>query len=89
MMTERKWTPGPLVYQDDHLKPKYGVIQNADGKSVADMRFKAGKEYVSLFAAAPDLYEALEEAADPINGYLHGPALERARAALAKARGES
>lgn len=42
-----------------------------------------------LIAAAPDLLEVLEEAADPLSGYLYGPVLDRARVAIAKAKGTS
>ena len=50
--------------------------------------YHAGYNQALIDTAAPELYEALEEACDPINGYLYGPALDRARAALSKARGE-
>lgn len=86
---EKKWTPWPLSYQGDNRKTKYGVIQDANGKSVADLRFKSGNEYVSLFTSAPDLYEALESAVmyqpqdDSCEPWVHA-----ARAALARARGE-
>ena len=91
-MSEEKHTPGPWQacdvgdYSDydgrcrvilgDELR--IAVILGDHDESAANAR---------LMAAAPDLLASLEEACDPLSGYLYGPALDRARAAIAKAKG--
>ncbi len=100
-MTERKWTPGPWAL---HMLPPEESMMGQEGEwnisaQEDDMLF--GKTpyypYVSdniadahLIAAAPDLYEALDNLLKCHEGeggtkYHAG---DIARAALAKARGE-
>jgi len=98
MGNENKWTPGPWYVgaPDDcyciaevgsrAVYPVAGrVYQNADSDE-ADAH---------LIAAAPELYEALDELADLMQGVIEGDyrpdsfTLQIARAALAKARGET
>jgi hypothetical protein len=83
-MTERKWTPGPWsIGSDLTFGPNgwgVGVIVAANtGDTIADAH---------LIAAAPDLYEALDalyESDTPPDFELW----MKAKAALAKARGEA
>ena len=96
-----KHTPGPWVVLIDHLgENEIEIVGNAGTHSVpvADIMLDEHTTFAPplaeamanarLIASAPDLLEVLEEASDPINGYLHGPLLDRARAAIAKARGQ-
>ena len=46
-------------------------------------------KYARLFAASPDLYEALKDCVEALSYTEAGPRIDAARAALAKARGES
>jgi hypothetical protein len=92
------FTPGPwmILFDDDEIE----IISNAGSRSVpvADIMLDEHTTFAPpmiearanarLICAAPDLLAALIEASDPIGGYMHGPALERARAAIAKARGK-
>ena len=80
-MTDPKWTPGPWSADEFEIRSADRVICEA---------FQ-GEEDATLIAAAPELYEAL-------NNIVGSMALEfgddceeviAARAALAKARGES
>lgn len=89
-----EWTPGPWEAVNER------DVDTADGKCIAIMgvgvdEFEANAH---LIAAAPDLYEALEkilrECGDEMSdGYLanfvHSDKASVARAALAKARGET
>lgn len=85
-MTDTKFTPGPWrrgqtgnlrIYGPDGMGEHSGVV--------AEVKSKNGHQTANahLIAAAPDLYEALEEVI-AATGYSNG----KARAALAKARGE-
>ncbi len=89
------WTPGPYARLGQSAQ-----IVNAAGRTIghADTQFQDAQQAeatTDLFAAAPELYEALEQAVDFIDGYVaEVPPRARARmfqtwnAALAKARGE-
>lgn len=83
-----RWTPGPWEYHSLSAS----VIQSGDpdGNSVC---LEAGDADGHLIAAAPELYEALEgllEMTDDDQWGAEAEAAQRvARAALAKARGES
>ena len=91
---ERKWTPGPwLVSKEFTLKAfKAGVtLRLWSSRKCADAD-------AHLIAAAPDLYEALEQARDTIRELINARSSEAEgsdedwvggiNAALAKARGE-
>ena len=102
-----KFTPGPwrveegtfLVWADSDAREFDIPIVRCKreyrhwGRRMPDEEHEAN---VRLIAAAPDMYEALEEARQLINGDLVGVEWKRAcqdfmrhsRAALAKARGE-
>ena len=103
-MSERKWTPGPWKWADD--RDKTGLIyltgvliaEHTDGTPWGDDMDRANAH---LIAAAPELYEALEEIRDmlwsrpdisdrlrPLMGFAEEATNQKARAALAKARGE-
>jgi hypothetical protein len=88
--SEVKWSPGPwwvVVDENEVMSSNGGNIADC-WSAFAGIDDDEATANAHLIAAAPDLYEALAEAADPLSGYLCGPALDRARAALAKARGE-
>ena len=94
-----QFTKGP--WKPDWKKP--GIlrgIDGANGNSVIMTEEYAGTSWIdvgnwrdiSLIAAAPDLYEALNELASILDGDIRTyvqEALERANAVLAKARGEA
>jgi len=90
-----KWTPGPWVAALDHNSRPIvwgpGTWQIADCWHTPDGK---GWANARLIAAAPELYEALEEmtalASGPTGGVsaqMKRDILAKARAALAKARG--
>lgn len=91
-MTERKWTSGPWVVQDETL---YGTDFGYT-VPLMDLSFYAENERyeddANLISAAPDLYEALEDAVDALkygSDYSESNwVVLTANAALAKARGE-
>lgn len=93
-MTELKATPGP--WRESQVASDVMEIVGADYSTVCDLYFMDEHEIANchLIAAAPELYEALDSC---LFGYgasegqtdLDDPNWrERARAALAKARGE-
>lgn len=99
MSAAPKFTPGPwaLGFHDavpaDGVERKGVAFVNAGETCVAKTD---GLSYLSnahFIAAAPDLYAALEALVaviEEINGYPDGdPMFDNAKAALAKARGES
>lgn len=89
-MSKQKFTPGPW-YVDEYVD---AVFICTDNFNIAEMM---PKETASayLIAAAPDLYAALEEllcSAELLEGtdpYDWSKDITKARAALAKARGET
>jgi hypothetical protein len=77
---EVKWTPGP--WEVDGSKVCYDLDGTKD--NICNTVWQEANAH--LIAAAPDLYEALAEIMDwVVNDH---PASVKARAALAKARGE-
>lgn len=99
-MSEPKWTPGPWrVMEPVALDYRAPLIYGADQKSlVANAEGGGPRRAVAapearanafLIAAAPELYEALEECLREHGGFtIKGECERRAVAALAKARGE-
>ena len=84
-----KFTPGPWSVCADRA-----YVDGPDGKVVAHCCYERhpSEEYANadLIAAAPDLYEALEAfIAGADTGYISVDVDKFARAALARARGES
>ena len=97
-MSECKWTPGPWVVE-------YNLATGCNQVAAFE---KSGNRCLqvtvnshnrcqdeALIAAAPELYDALDELADLMQGVIEGDykpdslTLQVAKAALAKARGES
>lgn len=105
-MSETKWTPGNWSVTEwrDEDEDMAGFKVAVDGYLVPtctyDGEYEEAKANVTLWSAAPDLYEALEEVlrhasfppqemqADPDEPFPAHSAVIKARAALAKARGE-
>lgn len=90
-ITPGPWRKGERVSYggDTHGFPIYF---NDDGEQVADYVYTEAD--ADLIVAAPDLLEALESAEMALLGYTHKneitlSALYKARAAIAKARGEA
>ena len=102
--TDSKWTPGPWEYQEKSDAYTH-IVRAAGNRFICSMGQSMKPEYEAnarLIAAAPEMAEALKALADECAEYvrinnLHSndgsPAtthsMRRARAALAKARGES
>ena len=98
-MSERKWTPGKWsVYEDERETYWPGIDagrtsivvwgDQQENNGVQGDTLEEAKANAHLIAAAPDLYEAL----DRLVRYINAPSTEAylsARAALAKARGET
>lgn len=93
-----KWTPGPWTHYDDSKNPQHRHVIASRGKTVAHIYCTRGDETPDaanalLIAAAPDMYEALSCMFDrwepDSDGGQDRLMWERARAALAKARGEA
>ncbi len=94
-MRKQKWTPGPW------LRGKHGSIKDANGEIVeaTGLALVTGYRNASdpafanaqLIAAAPELYEVLDMMAVicPSETKHERECLKKARATLAKARGES
>lgn len=87
-MTERKWTP---MIDEEYMEAN---IVEGDGNIIATIFMdNRTPEHAHLIAAAPDLYEALENAVDALkygSDYSESNwVVLAANAALAKARGES
>ena len=96
-MSETKWTSGP--YKPKFIRGEgtsWWVVTDLAGYEIAEVSYTAGSAEAHLFAAAPELYEALEIITKLERGDLVGRefkkamslALRQADAALAKARGE-
>ena len=98
-MSEKKFTPGPwVVYR--HL-PTDVVVSKSGECSLATLDCGCGdrktrRANAHLIAAAPELYKALEEMSSCLSDIISGndwgaveEYLDDARAALAKARGET
>jgi hypothetical protein len=91
-MSDKTFTPGPWTLYDDSNDGKTNRIEIvAIGKTVARIYHSVPDEDLPnamLIAAAPELYSALQEIID--TEWIGGKGgFVKARAALAKARGES
>lgn len=90
-------TPGP--WRVDAITNSLGTIETADGVSIGqafqvrphrdDLHSIERKANARLMAAAPDLLAALEEAIEYIPARDRSVLIAKARAAIAKATGES
>lgn len=90
-MSEAKFTKGPWSYGGSVEQVWGGVIESS-GYHVASAHGKNDDECkanASLIAAAPDLYKALELAANSSGfQYMFSDTRDKINAALSKARGE-
>lgn len=90
-MTE-KWTPGPWIAVNGYVRSHTSIeaIKAVGKKSraVADCRLANGLNDAHLIAAAPDMVQLLIEAVLDENAANTHEWGVRARATLAKARGE-
>lgn len=93
-MSETKHTPGPWgMFRKVGRNMRWHIRAGGyDGTEIVSLT-QAQEADACLIAAAPELYEALDSAVSAlmIAAELHPglkPALDKARAALAKARGE-
>ena len=98
---ETKWTKGPWCVEDPETDERPGwswisavvpgwyglaeVVTRMDGDTEDS---PVGRANANLIAAAPDLYEALCETLEIARRNEAGDYVQRAEAALAKARGE-
>ncbi len=99
MTDQPKWTPGPWRYDRTNGSPTTGehMIAGAKPGYLAEVRDCGSGDVranTHLIAAAPDLYAALEKALNFITNTESEmgetlPCGDAARAALAKARGET
>lgn len=80
---ERKWTPGPWVVNRER------GIRGAGGECVASTYCAGPVDDAHLIAAAPDLYEALEDLAADMIVHMDDLTIAVVHNALAKARGEA
>ena len=103
-MSEVKWAPEPLDVDEDYRPGmawnRHLVLARNRDMRIAFManftpRHDAAERWANLLAAAPELYEALVDCAaalERVDTLRHldpeFPALDKARAALAKARVE-
>lgn len=87
----KNWTKGPWgAGRYGGSKEDNWFVRSADGQKVAGRGGPPISEaHAKLFAASPDLYDALEETLAIAERNEQGGFAVRARAALAKARGES
>lgn len=85
-MTETRFKNTPWkVYANDFTN---AWISNSEDVTVA-LAFKDSVEHAHLIAAAPELYEALEAAANSSGfQYMFSETRDKINTALAKARGE-
>lgn len=101
MSNETKWTKGPLVVEEPF---GFELTIVEAGKNPTEWRFIASvsiedpdiplgeaRANAQLFATAPKLYDALESAVNALinEGRRGGLVMEQAKAAMAKARGET
>ena len=99
MMKETKFTPGPWEWDGDVWDYDYAEeapwLIGKDNQIILKGEIEcANKASAHLIAAAPELYMVLEEVFDEVENYMErtGRSVtwgEKAKAALAKARGEA
>ena len=94
-MSETKFTPGPWRIVEEYIFSIGDIISILDTSDNTILncgvpyegRTPENKHDMNLIAAAPDMYEALE-AAILEYGKPGGPWIDKAKAAIVKARGE-
>ena len=93
-MTECKWTPGPWTWENESGEWPDDALIGRDGDAVLWWDFDIGFSFghpnnTHLIAAAPDLYDTMENLIIAIGmGWDLDGVIDADRAALAKARGE-
>jgi hypothetical protein len=92
-MSETKWTPGPWRLNEwNHVVGPNGKEIRCTGLSLAGGNIGMDEPEANdrLIAAAPDLYAALADIVDVMDrlGGVQSERMNRARRALARARGE-
>jgi hypothetical protein len=87
-MSERKWTMGPWFQSCESIDPDWHIVTTKGGGIVANV-FAPQNANAHLIAAAPDLYDALDNLVRAYHsgGDIYGW-IDNAGHALAKARGE-
>jgi len=93
-MDEPKFTKGPwVVYAELNVRQaatKRGIATSGFSSNAEEDVFETNKANMRLIAAAPELYEALQDCLREHGGFtIKGGCERRALAALAKARGEA
>jgi hypothetical protein len=94
-MSETRFTPGPWVWHSEDEDSAWltsGDVTVLDYKGCGSHHYEAENPAdLSLIASAPDLYAALADLVDVIDrlGAIRSSRMDDARAALAKARGET
>lgn len=98
-MTTTRFTPGPWLVKDGFTEEFEVYAETPDNfgyYEIAEIKCMDGETSPNahLIAAAPDLYEALENAAKLLKYVVeeypgHAPDLHKCNAALAKAEGKS
>lgn len=104
-MMDRKWTPGPWVWVKPNRWPDHQMEEQGLGRfksgHVSVCEFGHNAQFYpsegvppndadgNLIAAAPDLYEALEDLAEKMASYMDDESVQLVASALAKARGET
>ena len=88
-MSASYFTPGPWWVPPGEDRSGIHVPINSNPHNIATAYFVNGRANAHLIAAAPDLYEALENFTRVANLDERRAAFNRAVAVLAKARGEA
>jgi hypothetical protein len=88
-MSERKWTLGPWFQSCESIDPDWHIVTTKGGGVIANV-FAPQNANANLIAAAPDLYEALDNL---VRAYHQGKDvygwIDNAGHALAKAEGRT
>ena len=91
-MSEKEWTPGPhkAVVGEYSTAKVYGPYRGKPGQILCEIVGDSPEADANayLFAAAEALYAALEETLEIAARHESGDYIERANAAMRKARGE-
>ncbi|MGL6052621.1 MAG: hypothetical protein ACRC16_22015 [Aeromonas salmonicida] len=86
-MTDTKWTPGPYKAYCGESTHGWWVILDSKGDEIGSTDGGFDHAEAHLFAAAPELYEALDLMLQRY-GYETCEYVQKSQTALAKARGE-
>ena len=87
MNTKAQHTPGPWDFRTGHAPHFQGQIYDSNGHTIAISYNDESGKNTQLIAAAPELLAALECLLDCVtDNRTHGPEVDAAAAAIAKAR---